>query len=678
MAVTSTETLVCSYLDGPTSCSGADGVQGVWYTFTTEPNGSDYDLYLASSVENGLYTAPSLSMALFTGGCTDTGSSGEVVCVASAGGTTQLPPLATSTTYRMLVYNQGGVQEGTFGMLLTHPGFNDAGISAVTTPAGTVCDERFQPVVTLTNYGEAPLSSAQILSRIDGGLVQTYNWSGPALATGASTTVTLPLVTSPGGLHTFTAEVVLANGQADALAANSSTSSSYDATGQTVKVVVRMDNNAAQTSWAIADLFGFPLAIGGPYTALDNNQVIETSVCLETTFGNCFYFYVYDAAGDGIVNGYWELRDTQGRNVLQDNGVFGAQSPSLTPASAIYTAHEFCLPLGPSPIQAAECGVFNNYLNNKVYTTAVGGAVSYQFEFSDPNAGFYRRITLPRNWVKFGEMVSTPLVYGTTYYCRARADQGAAGFADDFYGAGCEMALDASQPVCTELISTPGATLSCGATKRFNGSDKVWAIPVTYATEYRFSFTGMIDPDGPNPNLATDVVGTPNFNDPPVMSTRTILRTSYVCPLSWSTYQLVSGNTYQVSAECKVGGVWSGYCGAVCPLTIQNPPGMMLEHGGNTAQRIGEEELANVALWPNPARDGRVNITINELVDETQMISVDMFDVFGKRVMAEQFENSGSVFNHVLDLDGSIAAGSYMVRITVNNEVFVERLNVVR
>lgn len=673
LAVNSDETLACSYLDGPTSCSAANAVQGVWYTLTTNANNTDYDVYLATNVEDPLYTAPNISLALFSGGCSNVGASGEMLCVASAGGSTQLPPLATNTTYRLLVYNQGGLAEGTFGMLVSHPAYNDGGITAVSVPSGTVCDQRFLPVVTLTNFGEGPLSSARIISRIDGGIVQTYEWSGPALATGESVSVTLPQVSSPSGLHDYTAEVVQANGVADELLANSALTSNYDATGQTVVVTVRTDNSASQTTWAIYDPFFFPVATGGPYTG-QNNQVITTSVCLATTFGNCFYFYMFDQAGDGIATGYWNLTDSQSRMVLQDNGTFGLQSPSLSPASPIYFAHEFCLPLGPSPIQAAECNVFNNYLNNKVYTTAVAGVSNYQFEFSDPNAGFYRRISLARNWVKFGEMVSNPLVYGRTYFCRARADQGSTGFGDDFYGAGCEMALANVQPICTELISTPGATFSCGVTKRFNGSDKIWAQPVTYATQYRFSFVGMIDIDGPNP-LPTDTLGVDGVNDPPVMSTRNITRTSYVCPLSWASYQLVNGQTYNVSVDVFVGGAWSGYCGGVCTVTIQNPPAQGGGHSGRTEVADASEKIQ---LWPNPVRDGKVNLLISDLADATQKISIDVYDVYGKRVMAEHYENAGVVFNQVLDLDQSMSAGMYMVNITVNDELFVQRLSVVR
>ena len=46
--------------------------------------------------------------------------------------------------------------------------------------------------------------------------------------------------------------------------------------------------------------------------------------------------------------------------------------------------------------------------------------------------------------------------------------------------------------------------------------------------------------------------------------------------------------------------------------------------------------------------------------------------------MAEQFVNDGDMLNTVLDLDESIAAGPYMVHITVDGQRHIERLNVTR
>ena len=119
----------------------------------------------------------------------------------------------------------------------------------------------------------------------------------------------------------------------------------------------------------------------------------------------------------------------------------------------------------------------------------------YQFEFSDTDAGFLRRIAVPRPWVEFGEMVSSPLLPGVHYFTRVRVDQGATGMADDRFGGGCEMGIDPVQvPGCTQLIDNPSlSTHSCGATKTFGVSDKIWAVPVVGGTLYKFKFVNMVE-----------------------------------------------------------------------------------------------------------------------------------------------------------------------------------------
>ncbi len=662
MALPSTETLGCSYQDLPNACSGSNTVQGVWYTFSTGPDVTSYDLYLASNAENPAYTTPTVDFALYSGTC---GSLTEVQCVTNAGGTTALT-LAPSTSYRLLVYNQGGLAEGTFGLLITRPALYDGGITAIASPTSLVCDNKLLPEVTLTNFGVAGMVQAIITSYIDNVPVGTYEWVGGPLAQGESVQVSIPGFTTPSGLHDYTASVTTVNGQPDEQAANSPFTVNYDASGQSVQVMLNLDASPAQTSWVLYDAFFFPVGSGGPYTPGDANTVNTTRVCLPTTYGNCYYFFLFDQAGDGLAGGGWQLLDGDNKSVLKDDGVFTTQSPSTTPAYPGYFAHEFCLPLGPSPIQADECNVFNNYLNNKVYTTPVFGAMFYQFEFANPNAGWIRRINLPRNWVKFGEMVSNPLVYGVTYYCRARADQGAAGFSDDHFGPGCELGLAPSQPVCTELISTPGSTFSCGVTRVFGGSDKVWAQPVPYATEYRFRFTGnSFDPDGPGPLAPVNGI-----------ATRNVTQASYALHLSWYTYALVAGNTYNVTVEAKVGGVWGGVCGGTCQVTISGNNLMPLAGNDGPAMERALETNGSVAMWPNPVNNGRVNLLLNGLGEGTHQVSVDLFDLSGKRLMAEQFNNDGDVFNTVLDLNESIAAGTYMVQITVDGQRHIERLNV--
>ncbi len=644
----------CAHVDGPTSVSGPAPVVGLWYTF----NAGDHARHRLRLITNAPgYTATQMGYALYSGTCSALSATGELAGSNAAGQFTDLPLLTPDGDYRLLLYNNGSItQAGSFAMLVDHPGMHDAGVTAVSAPTGVVCGNMVGPVVTLKNFGEADLTSVILRVTIDGGAsILDHPWVG-TLAYGATTTVNLPAVLTPLGLHALEVAAVSPNGQPDEIAANDQSSTNYDASGQPVKVVVHTDGAGSDITWTIYDAFFFPLVNGGSY---GNNTTYESTHCLATTLGECYTFYLFDSSGDGLCcgngDGYWQIRDGANRLLVGDQflaSVDGSQSPAINTASPLYVGHEFCLPGGPSNIVANECGIFNNTLNNKVYCTAVQGVLSYQFEFSDPDAGFLRRIALPRPWVKFGEMVTVPLQPGVRYFTRVRVDQGASGFADDRFGGGCDMGIDPAQvPGCTQLIDNPNLnTHSCGVTKAFGGSDKIWAQPVLGGTAYRFQFS--------NPGEGYNRVMPSN---------------NYVCVLHWDTLPLVNGSTYDVRVSVLVNGQWSGYCGAACALTILNLPGMSQEGRAVTASRHD-----GISLYPNPVTQDRVSIRIDGLTDEHQEVLVEVYSITGERVVFQRFANEGDLINRTLEVPPSLNAGTYLVRVNVNGEVSTHKLNIVR
>ena len=637
----------CAYSDENTGCDPFGAMQGVWYGFNSGPNSIMFmDLVMG--------TASGMNYALYDGGCSGLGALNEITCVSDGDGTgTLLPALVPNTDYLLYLWNNGGLSnEGDFDILLRRPGMNDAAVDTILEPDGEICNTGLVPRIVLRNAGELNLTSADIEYQVTGGGgVQTFAWSGD-LAYQETDTIYLTTITTVPGIQTLTVPATDPNGTTDDLPANDQATKVMTITGRSAKVVIATDNNANQTTWLITDAFGFTVATGGPYTG-QNNQIIITTVCLPTTFGSCYSLYLFDSGGDGLCclngNGYWELRTENNRLLLRDR-FNSTPSGGISPPNSQPVGHEFCLPAGPSNILGTECDIFTNQLLNKVYTSSVG-ALSYQFEFTDPDAGYRRRITVGRPWVRFSEMQTSPLAPGTVYFCRARADQGSTGFTDDHFGTGCEMGLDPNNvPGCTQLIDNITLTThSCGVTKPFGGSAKIWAVPVVGATQYRF-----------------------NFNNPGEGYNRNVLRTSYVCPLSWVTQPLVNGSTYNVKVEVFANGVWGGFCGATCSLTILNPPGQ--SQFGRTA--LEDISTGTISLYPNPVRDGRVRLMIDGLTDEDQTLNVDIYDLFGKRVQADRYRNSGTVFNTVLELDGSLAVGVYVVNITVNGKVTTRRLSV--
>jgi Secretion system C-terminal sorting domain len=439
--------------------------------------------------------------------------------------------------------------------------------------------------------------------------------------------------------------------------------------GEQAKVVIHTDGNVGdadsapgggdELTWTIYDPFFFPAASGGPYSGM-HDEPIETTVNLSTVFGNCFSFFLYDAGGDGLCcnygNGYWELRTIDGGLLLRDRFEAlpdGGTSPSFPPTNPNYVlGHEFCLPAGPSSIVDNECDVFTNDLLNKVYTTAVPGAVNYEFEISDPDAGARRRIQVPDPWVHFGDMGDYgTLLPGAIYFCRARADLGAPGFTDDAYGTGCEMGIDVSLLVqCTQLVDRPNDPThhSCGTSKHFGGSDKICALPVLDAEEYLFHFhkvDGTLD--------------------------RNITSDNYVLVLDWDTDPLTEGD-YTVTVEVRIAGAWGGICGAECSLTILQGPGVAVVNQDRFA------EQPTVVLYPNPVYERQVRLRMDHLTEVDQPVTVDIYDTFGKRAMTATLPVQDGYVNDMIKLSGDMAAGMYMVNITAGNTVKTERLVIQR
>ena len=137
----------------------------------------------------------------------------------------------------MFTTGQGNVMNGilntTRATLLTSDGcqpvnlqVNDAAISSVTSPSGTICATSVTPVVVLYNWGSSALTSVTINWQIDGGAVNTFNWTGN-LASLGSTSVTLNATAVAVGSHTITVTTSMPNGQVDGDPSNDNASSAF-------------------------------------------------------------------------------------------------------------------------------------------------------------------------------------------------------------------------------------------------------------------------------------------------------------------------------------------------------------------------------------------------------------------------------------------------------------------
>ncbi len=419
--------------------------------------------------------------------------------------------------------------------------------------------------------------------------------------------------------------------------------------GNKVVLKINTDANADQLGWEFSDDSQNPIAVGS-LSASDNNSAVVREVCMEDHDAGpaCYGFRLTDSFGDGITNGGWELRTTDGKLILGDSFASLGNSPADPSATVSYgTTHGFCLPLGPVNILANECGIFNNALGNKVYCNKPVGATQYEFEFSDPDAGFLRRVTVNRNYVIFSELGSN-ITPGLKYFARVRTNV-AGPLASAHWGSGCEMGLGVAEVVtCSELIQAPAYGHSCNESRAFNTNNSfIYAKPVNGANEYQFRIYNL--------NEGYD---------------QTFTRSTYILQLKWTNMvapALVNGSTYSVEINTKVNGLYTGFCPSSCTISIDN-----------SIPNMEQIAFGEATLWPNPVSDGQVNLIIGGIQDADQHISVDVQDLYGKQVFAQEFGNSGERFNTILQLPGDVASGVYLVNITVNGQRTVQRLSIIR
>jgi hypothetical protein len=103
----------------------------------------------------------------------------------------------------------------------------DAQVLSIDNPVNRVCDAKFQPVITLRNYGSLPLTSVDINASIDGGTPVITRWTGslPSLSTVA---VTLNAITTgANGSHGLKIQLTFPNGTTDMAPANDTMSRGF-------------------------------------------------------------------------------------------------------------------------------------------------------------------------------------------------------------------------------------------------------------------------------------------------------------------------------------------------------------------------------------------------------------------------------------------------------------------
>jgi hypothetical protein len=219
------------------------------------------------------------------------------------------------------------------------------------------------------------------------------------------------------------------------------------------------------------------------------------------------------------------------------------------------------------------------------------------------------------------------------------------------WGPACRFMLDPVAAACpqTQLLNIPGNPyFSCGSHRFWATNQAAHANPVSGASQYQFRFR--------QPAEAFEYVRS---------------TTSYFARLGWTNGPVLSG-TYDVDVRAFKGGVWCQW-GPVCQFTICPV--------NTTCPPVGEPEMlmtgdASIVtrMWPNPNRGDLLNISISEIPEGVLNVSVDIFDMFGRRVIARQIAAQDGFLSTVIALESQMSAGMYFVNITAGEKIHTERL----
>ncbi|MEZ4740220.1 MAG: T9SS type A sorting domain-containing protein [Flavobacteriales bacterium] len=421
-----------------------------------------------------------------------------------------------------------------------------------------------------------------------------------------------------------------------------------------------------------------------------------------------------DSAGDGFTSGGYtggyQLRESgvNGRRIIDNSANFHSGSES-----AIADNGTFCVPIGdvelihsnrdkmdwvphkylvchadPAVSAAWVPGGANNVQN---------GGTGYAYWIFDPNGSYsFRRWRSHQHSDGFSPASATrachmkingwpntaltphipenvilnvrvrPVVYGTL---------GA-------WGPACTMKLDPARAACPVvwLQDDPAnpSDYSCGVTRSFGGpnssANKIVAKPPQFqpaplagGTGVRYQFRFRIPAE--NVCIVRPAQSSPTLH------------------LNWSAAsgpQLELLKTYEVEVRVSKdqGATWcidgpTPACdpspvttwGKTCDVTIGSVAGLQ-----SGSSNLATEGNGNLTMYPNPNNGEQLFVSLTDLAPDVHTVSVDLFDLTGKRITARTIAVNDGHLHTALELNSDLASGLYMVNITAGDKTFTERL----
>jgi hypothetical protein len=176
----------------------------------------------------------------------------------------------------------------------------DAALLSLSNLTATNCSGIYEPIINIANYGSDPLTSMDIVYKVNDEEAVVFNWTGN-LGFLESEFVVLPVIAfTPLPENELEINLENVNGLQDEYSKNNTVLYSFNrslATPNEVKLKIRLDNNPQEITWDVKNMDGEIVFSGGPYTT---PGVMVDEVMLFDDLG-CHVFNIYDEGGDGLL-----------------------------------------------------------------------------------------------------------------------------------------------------------------------------------------------------------------------------------------------------------------------------------------------------------------------------------------------------------------------------------------
>lgn len=203
---------------------------------------------------------------------------------------------------------------------------NDASTTGATGVRNGSCGNgSISPKIGLRNAGFTTLTSATVAWQIDGGAVNTEQWTG-SLVFNQMDQIDVGMQTLADGEHTLTMWSESPNGVPDEATGNDTTAITFTlaATGEQYGLVIQTNYYGEEVTWNLTHEDSTIVAEGGPYADAEGGTLVQENLCLAA---DCYILNIFDAGGDGMqalnwdpTLGFYSLTEPNGTLVVDESG----------------------------------------------------------------------------------------------------------------------------------------------------------------------------------------------------------------------------------------------------------------------------------------------------------------------------------------------------------------------